>query len=132
MAFDWLSGVKDITELMSGLGNLVKNNRAIKDLLIRELRINIKAFKTAQLSKKIDYDKLLDLLKNEHIKKARESRFTFQTIKRGTLEDSHIRDNRNNRYIGKNCEWLFKNIDELLKYVQEGHQLPLEDFSKFS
>jgi uncharacterized protein YqeY len=115
MPFDWLSGVKDIAELISSLGSLVKNNRARKDLLIRELKINLKAFETAQKSKKVDYDKLLELLSNIHIKKAREDRFTFQTIKRGTLENTHIRDNRNSRYMGKNCEWLFKNIDEKIE-----------------
>jgi hypothetical protein len=115
MAFDWLSSVKDITELIASLGNLVKNNRATKDLLIRELRINLMAFETAQKSTKIDYDKLLELLSNVHIKKAREAHFTFQTIKRGALEDTHIKENRNTRYTGKNCEWLFKNIDEKIE-----------------
>ncbi len=115
MAFDWLSGVKDIAELIASLGNLVKNNRATKDLLIRELKINLKAFETAQKSKMIDYDRLLELLKNTQIKKAREERFTFQTIKRGSLEDTHIKDSRNSRYMGKNCEWLFKNIDEKIE-----------------
>lgn len=115
MAFDWLSGVKDIAELITSLGNLVKNNRATKDLLIRELKINLKAFETAQKSKMIDYDRLLELLKNTQIKKAREERFTFQTIKRGSLEDTHIKDSRNSRYMGKNCEWLFKNIDEKIE-----------------
>jgi len=115
MAFDWLSGVKDLAELISSLGNLVKNNRATKDLLIRELKINLSAFETAQKTKKIDYDKLLDLLTNSNIKKARENRFTFQTIHRGTLQETHIKDTRNNRYMGKNCEWLFKNIDEKIE-----------------
>jgi hypothetical protein len=115
MAFDWLSGVKDLAGIISSLGNLVKNNRAMRDLLIRELTLNIKAFQTAQRSKHIDYDKLLDLLTNMQIKKARENRFTFGTIKKGTIETTHIIDNRNTRYMGKNCEWLFKNIDEKIE-----------------
>jgi hypothetical protein len=115
MAFEWLSSVKDIAELISSLGNLVKNNRATRDLLIRELSINIKAFNTARKSKKVDYDRLLDLLSNDHIKKARENRFTFMTIKKGTLQETHIRDNRNSRYMGKTTEWLFKNIDEKIE-----------------
>jgi hypothetical protein len=115
MAFDWLSSVKGIAEIITSLGGLIKNNRATRDLLIRELSINIKAFKTTQKVKKIDYDKLLELLSNERIKKAREDRFTFQTIKKGSLEHTHIKDNRNSRYMGKSCEWLFKNIDEKIE-----------------
>jgi|WetSurMetagenome_2_1015567.scaffolds.fasta_scaffold46694_2 hypothetical protein len=115
MAFDWLSGVKDLTGLIATLSSLVKSNRATKDLLIRELTINIMAFQTAQKSKKIDYDRLLELLSNATIKRARENRFTFNTVKKGVIEHTHIIDNRNNRYMGKNCEWLFKNIDEKIE-----------------
>jgi hypothetical protein len=109
MAWEWLASIKDIAEILGSLGELVKNNRAKKDLLIRELKLNIKAFETAQKNKIINYDKLLELLKNEQIQKARETRYTFSTIKRGNIESRDIKDNRNKRYEGKNCEWLFKN-----------------------
>jgi hypothetical protein len=115
MAIEWLSGVKNITDLVASLSGLVKNNRATRDLLIRELKLNIKAFDTAQKSKKIDYDKLLSLLNNERIKKAREEKFSFQTVKKGVLEHPHIKDSRNSKYTGKSCEWLFKNIDEKIE-----------------
>jgi len=112
MAWEWLSSIKDIAGIVASLGEVIKNNRATKDLLLRELKLNIKAFETAQKNKKIDYERLLELLKNERIQKARESRYTFSTIKRGNIESKHIKDDRNKRYVGKNCEWLFKNIDE--------------------
>lgn len=118
MAWEWLSSIKDIAEILGSLGELVKNNRAIKDLLIRELKLNIKAFETAQKNRIINYDKLLELLKNEQIQKARETRYTFSTIKRGNIESRHIKDNRNKRYEGKNCEWLFKNIDEKIEELR--------------
>ena len=97
MAFEWLSSIKNITEIVGLLGELAQNNRATKDLLIRELRLNLKAFETAQKNKNINYDKLLLLLKNERIQKARESRFTFQTLKKGVIESKHIKDDRNKR-----------------------------------
>lgn len=122
MAWEWLSGIKNITEIVTSLGDLAKNNRATKDLLIRELKLNIKAFETAQKNKNINYDKLLSLLKNDRIQKARESRFTFQTIKKGVIENSHIRDERNKRYLGKSCEWLFKNIDEKIDDLRNQKQ----------
>ena len=115
MIDNWLSGIKDISGLLSSLNSLIKNNRATKDLILRELKLNIKAFETAQKSIDIDYDKLLDLLKNERIKKARESRFAFATIKKGKIKKQNIKDSRNRRYIGKNCDWLFKNIDEKIE-----------------
>ncbi len=115
MITNWLSGIKDISGLLSGLSSLIKNNRATKDLVLRELKLNIKAFETAQKSIDINYDKLLDLLTNDRIKKARENRFTFSTIKKGKIRKRSIKDSRNKRYIGKDCEWLFKNIDEKIE-----------------
>ena len=53
MPIDWISTLKNIPEIVSGLGTLIKNNRATKDALLRELRLNIKAFKTAQKTNKI-------------------------------------------------------------------------------
>lgn len=115
MAFDWLSVIKMIPDLVGNLGGLVKYNRATKDALIRELRLNIKAFNTAFKNKKIDYDKLVDLLQNDAVKTARKSRFTFNSIKSQSVKTQDIKDNRNMRYIGKDCDWLFKNIDEKIE-----------------
>lgn len=82
------------------------------DMLPRELKLNLKAFGTVQKSKKVNYDKLLSLLKNERVQKARKVWFAFSTIKRGDIEAYHIRDERNGRYLGKECVWLFKRIDK--------------------
>ncbi len=112
MALEWLASIKDIADIIASLSELIKGNIATKDLLIKELKLNIIAFEIAQKDKKIDYDKLLLLLKNEQINKARQSKFIFSTIKRGKIEDKHVKDIRNNKYIGKNCGWLFKNIDD--------------------
>ncbi|WP_157961157.1 hypothetical protein [Lutibacter citreus] len=109
MSMNWLSSVTNISVLISSLGDLVKKNRATKDMLLRELKLNLKAFETAQKSKKIDNDKLLSLLENEKIKQARESSFRFKTIKAGNIQEKHIADKRNKKYIGKDCQWLFKN-----------------------
>jgi hypothetical protein len=122
MAWDWLSSIKGIADIVASLGAIIKNNRAKKDLLLRELKINIKAFETAQKSKRIDYDKLLELLKNEKIQKARESHYTFSIIKKGNIDLKHVKDDRNKRYLGKNCEWLFKNIDEKIEDLRNQKQ----------
>jgi hypothetical protein len=122
MAWEWLSGIKNIAEIVASLGEIIKSNRATKDLLLRELKLNIKAFETAQKGKKVDYDKLLDLLKNDRIQKARESRYTFSTVKRGDIELKNVQDDRNKRYIGKNCDWLFKSIDEKIDDLRNQKQ----------
>ncbi|MGV3698022.1 hypothetical protein [Flavobacterium sp.] len=134
MAWEWLSSIKNIAEIVASLGNLTKNNRATKDLLIRELTLNIKAFETAQNQKKINYDKLLALLKNERIQKAREARFLFSTIKSGEVEAKHATDSRNQKHIGKNCEWLFKSIDEKIDDLrnQKEYHGSLENIDKSS
>ena len=59
MAQEWLINIKNIADIVSYLLELVKNNRATKDLLIRELKLNIKSFEAVQKTKTIDYDKLL-------------------------------------------------------------------------
>lgn len=115
MGFDWLTLVKELPELVLNLGELVKNNRALKDQLIRELKLNLKAFETAQKGKTIQYDKLLSLLKNEQIQIARKQRFAFNTIKSGEVSLKHIHNDRNKKYVGKTCAWLFKNIDEKIE-----------------
>ena len=115
MAFGWLSSIKEISEIISGLSSIIKNNNATKDLLLRELRLNIKAFETARKSKITNYDNLLSLLKNEKIKAAREKKFNFSKIKHGEIHSHHIYNDRNKKYLGKNCEWLFKNIDEKIE-----------------
>ncbi|HOY32675.1 MAG TPA: hypothetical protein PKW80_12425 [Bacteroidales bacterium] len=115
MAFSWLASIKEISEIVASLGSLVTKNRAMKDLLIRELHINIKAFETVQKSAVADYDKLLGLLQNSQILKALESRFSFYTIKSEVIKEHHVFDDRNKRYIGKSCGWMFKNIDEKIE-----------------
>lgn len=115
MPVEWLPSISDISGLVSGIGKLVKSNRATKDLVLRELKLNIKAFETAKKSESINYDSLLVLLKNDAIKKAREANFSFNSIKRGKIKKTHIKDARNYRYLGKDCTWLFKNIDEKIE-----------------
>lgn len=115
MGFDWLTLVRELPDLIGDLGGLIKNNRALKDQLIRELKLNLKAFETAQKGKSINYDKLLSLLKNEQIQIARKQRFSFNTIKSGEVTLKHIHNDRNKKYVGKTCNWLFKNIDEKIE-----------------
>lgn len=115
MAFEWLNLIHELPEILGQLSGLIKGNRVLKDQLIRELRLNLKAFETAQKSKAMDYDKLLELLHNAQIQAARKQRFTFATIKSGEVKACHVFNPRNEKYIGRDCAWLFKNIDEKIE-----------------
>ena len=55
----------------------MKNNRATKDLLIRELKLNIMSFEKAEKTKTIEYDKLLGSLADYKlvIRKFKKSRY---------------------------------------------------------
>jgi hypothetical protein len=124
MDWSWISALP-IAQVYVDLGKLVKYNSAHKDLLVRELRRNIKAFKTAERSRNVDYDTLLSLLRTEAFENALKDRYPFSKVKRGRIESKHIFDKRNQRYIGKSADWMFKNIDSKIielrdMYVQFG------------
>ena len=69
MDLSWLTFLP-ISQVYADLGRLIKYNSAHKDLLLRELRRNIKAFKSAQRSTFIDYDKLLTLMQTQAFENA--------------------------------------------------------------
>jgi hypothetical protein len=110
MDLSWLTFLP-ISQVYADLGRLIKYNSAHKDWLLRELRRNIKAFKSAQRSTFIDYDKLLTLMQTQAFENAIADRYPFSKVKRGRIEAKHVFDKRNVRYIGKSAGWMFKNID---------------------
>jgi hypothetical protein len=118
MDFSWLS-LLPIGEVYSDLGRLIKYNSAHKDLLIRELRRNIKAFKLAKRSRFVDYDALLSLMRTQAFENALHDRFPFSKVKRGKIESKHVFDKRNHRYIGKSADWMFKNIDAKINELND-------------
>jgi hypothetical protein len=90
MAWGWLNNIKNIANIVSSLYAMIQSGKATKDLLIRELTLNVKAFETAQNSKKMNYDKLLSLLKNDTIQQARRTSFSFKYVKREALKTNTL------------------------------------------
>jgi hypothetical protein len=88
-------------------------------LLLRELQRNIKAFKTAQRSRNMDYDSLLALMQTTAFEKALEERYPFSKVRKGRIEKQHIFDQRNLRYIGKSSDWMFKNIESKITELRD-------------
>lgn len=118
MDFSWLAALP-IAEILLDLKKSIKYNSAHKDLLIRELKRNIKAFKTAQISKNMNYDSLLDLLRTTAFEKALEDKYPFSKVRKGRIEKHHVFDQRNQRYIGKSSDWMFKNIESKITELRD-------------
>lgn len=118
MDWSWLAALP-IAEVYSDLGRLIKYNSAHKDMLVRELRRNIKAFKSAKRSRSIDYDKLLDLMRTEAFENALADKYPFSKVKKGKIEAKHVFDKRNQRYIGKTAGWMFKNIESKITELHD-------------
>ncbi len=118
MPIEWLAVVKELPSLIKELGGLITSSRATKNLLLSELKNNLKQFENAKKAH-LSYDQLITIVSNEQMLVARKSGFTFSLIKIGRIQEKHIIDKRNKRYIGKDCEWLFisisDKIDELKK-----------------
>jgi hypothetical protein len=117
MTLEWLALIKEIPTLLIIISKLKGSSQNPKDLLLRELKLNIKSFETA-FKAQVNYDKLVELLSNDKIKEARNNNFNFKKIKGGEIKSKHIRDERNKRYLGKDCGWLFKNIDEKIEELK--------------
>jgi len=66
MALEWIEIFKELPKLIKDLGRLINNGRANKNLLLSELKNNLKQFENA---KKIGltYDELIKILSNEKI-----------------------------------------------------------------
>jgi hypothetical protein len=85
--------------------------------LLSEVELNLKQFQNAYKTK-ATYDQLIEVLSNTRITKAREDAFIFSTIKAGKIKESHIKDPRNKRYVGEDCEWLFINIADKIEELK--------------
>lgn len=117
MAITWFAAVKEVSGLFKDIGGLVTKSNATKKLLLSEVELNLKQFQNAYKTK-ATYDRLIEVLSNARITKAREDAFIFSTIKAGKIKESHIKDPRNKRYIGEDCEWLFINIADKIEELK--------------
>lgn len=117
MAITWFAAVKEVSGLFKDIGGLVTKSNATKKLLLSEVELNLKQFQNAYKTK-ATYDQLIEVLSNARITKAREDAFIFSTIKAGKIKESHIKDPRNKRYIGEDCEWLFINIADKIEELK--------------
>ncbi len=76
-----------------------------------ELRDNLNMLSNGFLNQ-TSYDVMIDMLHNEAIRQAVSKNFAFRKLKPGTLQLSHIHDERNRKYQGWNAERIVDKIDE--------------------
>jgi len=112
MNLEWIkSGISPLTDLISFLNKKSQTNDVLKKRLLSELRDNLNIFKNGFLNN-TSYDKVIDLLSNDAIQEAIKGNFSFKKLKSGHVLASHIRDERNKRYVGWTAEQLIDKIDE--------------------
>lgn len=112
MNMEWIKlSITPVKDLISFLHTKSKTTDIVKRQLYIELRDNLNVFSNGFLNES-PYDSIIDLLSNRAIRKAINENFSFSKLKKGVIEDIHIKDDRNKKYKGWNCEKLIEKIDE--------------------
>ena len=118
MTWSWLTSTfPPLQQLISFLQKASKTNDVLKKQVIIELRDNLNLFKEAY-EQTATYDNLIDLLSNDAYRNAVKENFSFRKIRNGKIEKRHIKDERNNRYLGWTSEKLLDKIDEKIQALK--------------
>lgn len=132
MALEWIAIFKELPKLIKDLTGIINNSRTVKKLLLSELKMNLRQFENANKIK-LNYDELVKILSNEKILEAKKVGYTFNLIKIGRIKRKHIKDKRNNRYLDKDCKWLFESIsDKIDELKQLQSQRNLKDIKELN
>ncbi len=118
MALEWILIFKELPKLIKDLSGIISKSLTTQKLLLSELKMNMKQFENANKIH-LTYDELIKILSNEKIIEAKKAGFSFSSIKIGKIKAKHIKDKRNNRYIGKDCEWLFLSISDKIYELKQ-------------
>lgn len=112
MNMEWIKlSIAPVKDLISFLHTKAKTTDVVKRQLFIELRDNLNVFSNGFLNES-PYDNIIDLLSNGAIQQAIKENFSFNKLKKGTIEYKHIKDDRNKKYKGWTAEKLIDKIDE--------------------
>lgn len=112
MNMEWIKlSISPVKDLISFLHTKSKTTDVVKRQLFIELRDNLNVFSNGFLNES-PYDNIIDLLSNTAIQQAIKENFSFNKLKKGAIEERHIKDDRNKKYKGWTCEKLIDKIDE--------------------
>jgi len=118
MNLEWLkTGIGPLKDILTFLTKEGKTNDIMKKQVIREMRNNLNIFHNAYLNE-VSADVMIDMLSNDAIKKGLEANFKFKKLKPGRIEPYHVKDDRNKKYIGWECDQLVDKIDEKIEELK--------------
>ncbi|MBI1780933.1 MAG: hypothetical protein HYR66_06130 [Sphingobacteriales bacterium] len=119
----WLSStIAPLQNLIGFLYKKSKTNDVHKKQLLTELRDNLNVFKNAFMDN-TPYENVIDLLSNSAIRNAVKENFNFNKLRQGKIAASHIKEDRNKRYLGWTTEKLTDKIDEKIQELKNIKQL---------
>lgn len=132
MTWNWLSStVAPLQQLIGFLHKESKSSDVTRKQVLMELRDNLNLYKEAYENTGT-YDNLIDLLSNEAYRTAIRENFAFKKIKPGKIQKTHIRDERNLRYLGWTTEKLLDKIDEKIQALKNLKKLNNGSVEKIS
>ncbi len=130
MNMEWIKlSIAPVKDLISFLHTKAKTTDVVKRQLFIELRDNLNVFSNGFLNES-PYDNIIDLLSNAAIQQAIKENFSFNKLKKGTIEYKHIKDDRNKKYKGWNVEKLIDKIDEKITELKNIKKLNNGSVSK--
>ncbi len=130
MAWEWLPIISSLSEIIMGLNKKSRSNNVTKKFLISELGNNLKHYKTAQRNN-FDQKQLISIICNSEIIKALRKGFNFSKVKKGEITKIIVKDRRNEKYVGRDCEWLFLNISDKISELKAIYSIsPPPDLKK--
>ena len=130
MNMEWIKlSIAPVKDLISFLHTKAKTTDVVKRQLFIELRDNLNVFSNGFLNES-PYDNIIDLLSNAAIQQAIKENFSFNKLKKGTIEYKHIKDERNKKYKGWSAEKLIDKIDEKITELKNIKKLNNGSVSK--
>jgi hypothetical protein len=127
---EWIKlSIAPVKDLISFLHTKAKTTDVVKRQLFIELRDNLNVFSNGFLNES-PYDNIIDLLSNGAIQQAIKENFSFNKLKKGTIEYKHIKDERNKKYKGWSAEKLIDKIDEKITELKNIKKLNNGSVSK--
>src|ERR1700741_1062468 len=100
MEMEWIKlSISPVKDLITFLNKKSKTNDVQKKQLLIELRNNLNVFSNGFINES-PYDTIIDLLTNEAYQNAIKENFPFRRLRTGKIYSTHIKDDRNKKYIG--------------------------------
>ena len=96
-----------------------KNRRGMVNKVLAETEFNMKLILDHYLKKNVDELIIIEKLKDTHLSKALDDGFDFETLKKGKVRATMVKDVKFLRhYVGMDCEDLLKKIRAHIEQIK--------------